>query len=420
MSAAVRLAVIVTEFPKLTETFTYREAVTLRQMGLEVRIFYLTSFRKDEVVHGVVDELIPSAFGRSWLFGGGVAGAFCLVLARRPMALFGVVTSLLTSYWRAPVLLIKSLAMLPKCARIAEELNDWGASHVNASFAGHPATAAWIIRRLGGPAYSVTCHAHDIFRSQMMLATKFREAAFVRTISNFNADFLRSKLGSEVTQSVQVIRCGVNVDTPKSPRQQNHDEFTILFVGSLQFRKGVQVLLRALEDLGPNREWRCRIVGDGPMANELKAIAARSQVANRIEFLGPRTAEEVERQYSLADVLVTPSVAGLGGRAEGIPTVLMEGLSNFVPVVASNQTGIPELVRDGETGLLFEPGDHVALARCLVEIMENPKRAAGLAKRGYALVEQEFNVTRNMERFRTLVTENCDAGSRSETSETLA
>jgi len=400
----MKIAFLVTDFPKLTETFTLREAEELGKHGAEVRIFHLTKFRNDEVVHEFSKPLIQTSLGRPYILGQGVFTGLLKFAALHPVRFVRILTGLVSSYWRKPKLLFKSLLILPKSLRFSEDIREWGANHVHATFAGHPGTAAWIIHQAGGPEYSLTCHAHDIFRTQLMLAEKFQKALFVRTISDYNARFLRERVGEEACSKLQVIHCGLP-ETEKPTKEPRDASFAILFVGSLQLRKGVQCLLSALTKIAHQPGWTCNIAGDGPMADELKAQAEKLGLLDRVQFLGPLDAKDVSKQYEMADVLVVPSIDGPNGRKEGIPTVIMEGLSASVPVIASRQTGIPELVKDGETGWLIEPGNISQLADCLLEVMNKPTLAEERAENGRNLVRREFNLSINVKRLYNLIQE---------------
>ncbi|OUS33844.1 hypothetical protein A9Q94_18030 [Rhodobacterales bacterium 56_14_T64] len=400
----MKIAFLVTDFPKLTETFTLREAEELGKQGAEVRIFHLTKFRENEVVHEFSKPLVQSSLGRPYILGQGVFMGLLKFAAMNPVRFVRILTGLVSSYWRKPKLLAKSLIILPKCLRFSEDIRDWGATHVHATFAGHPGTAAWIIHRAGGPDYSLTCHAHDIFRTQLMLSTKFEEAKFVRTISDYNARFLRERVGEEACSNLQVIHCGLPA-AEKQIKEPRDTPFTILFVGSLQLRKGAQCLLLALAKIAHQPDWTCNIAGDGPMADELKALAEKLCLLDRVQFLGPLDAKDVGKQYEMADVLVVPSIDGPNGRKEGIPTVIMEGFSASLPVIASRQTGIPELVKDGETGWLIEPGNIGQLSDSLLEVMNNPELSKQRAENGRNLVRRDFNLATNVKRLYSLIQE---------------
>ncbi len=389
----MKIAMLVTDFPKVTETFTLREAAELRRLGHEVRIYHLTRFRRNEVIHEFARPLVKDSHGQPYLLAKPVLAA----LLRRPRWSAAVLGALTRGFARRPALLAKSLAILPKSLAFARDLDRWGADHVHASFAGHPATSAWIIHRVSGLPYSISCHAHDIFRDQTFLAEKFRSAAFVRTISRYNADFLRERLGDEACQNLHVIHCGVRLPaTPKTRPELPAGR--ILFVGALEPKKGVEVLLRALSQLAPEKAWQARIVGGGTLRVRLEQLSSSLGLGSRVTFLGPQPAEAVADELEQADVLVAPSVPGPGGRAEGIPTVLMEAMSHGVPVIASRLTGIPELVRNGETGLLFEPGRDDQLADAITRLRADPCLARSLGAKGLELVQREFEIGGNVER----------------------
>jgi glycosyltransferase involved in cell wall biosynthesis len=128
-----------------------------------------------------------------------------------------------------------------------------------------------------------------------------------------------------------------------------------LFVGSLVSRKGPDVLLRALAEVG----LPCVFIGDGPMRAALERLASRSGIADRVVFTGALERHDVHQYYAGAEALVLPSVS------EGVPLVAIEALGAGVPVVASNLTGVASIVRDRENGLLVAPGDAVSLVSAL-------------------------------------------------------
>ncbi len=389
----MRLAYIVTEFPKITETFIQRELLEFHRQGHEVRLYHLTPFRRGELVHDFAKPTLAWARGRPYLLDAAVLGALARASARRPLTLLGLVFRISAACWRRPAVLAKSLAILPKSLWMAEEVRVWPASHIHAGFAGHPATSAWIVNRMTGLPFSVSCHANDIFRTQVLLDEKLSRAAFVRAISAFNKSFLLERLPGLDEDRIEVIHCGVDtrqIEALGPPEESGR--FHVLYVGSLEPKKGVEVLLRALArgpDLG---EWDCEILGDGPERQTLEALAERSGLKERVTFRGAQPGAEVSRALARANVLVVPSVVGPGGRAEGIPVVIMEALAHRRPVIASRLTGIPELIAHEKTGYLIPPGDDEALRRALETVRREPEGAFAAAVRGREKVEAEFDV----------------------------
>jgi glycosyltransferase involved in cell wall biosynthesis len=156
-----------------------------------------------------------------------------------------------------------------------------------------------------------------------------------------------------------------------------------LFVGALSSIKGAWVALEALKDV-PGHE--LHVVGGGSEEEkgELQARAAALGVAERVSFLGPLHDEALWREQTEARYGVVPSLC-----PETLGYVAMEMLAVGKPVVASSIGGLPELVKDGETGLLFQPGDAGALAERMRRLAGDAGLSARLGEAGKALVARD-------------------------------
>jgi colanic acid/amylovoran biosynthesis glycosyltransferase len=392
----MKLAVIVTEYPKSTETFIYRDLVAWHEMGCEVVLYHLAPFRHDQPLHGFAEPT------RGWVREVGFVqpGAVARAMARRPAALGRAVAQMSAAYARHPKMLAKSLALLPKALAIAEDARAQGCTHVHAEFAGHPATAAWLGQRAGGLPYSVSCRAHDIFRTQALLAEKLGEAKAVRTVSEFGARFLRERVRGMGARELHVIHSSVGVGRIAPVEAVPSTEpFRILYVGALEPKKGVEHLLDALAQVGGQLgDWRLDAIGQGPSAEALKAKATALGLADRITFHGARPFEQVAAAYAEASVCVAPSVIGPNGRQEGIPNVMIEALAYQRPAITTAISGIPELIEDGVTGLLVPQADAAALGAALLRVHRDPAAALAMARRGRAHVEREFDLAVNARR----------------------
>lgn len=388
-----KLAVIVTEYPKATETFIYRDLLAFAEAGCEVVLYHLSPYRHDQPLHGF------AAPTRGWVREVGFfqPGAVLRAAARDPLAFGGAVARMVAAYARHPKLLAKSLALLPKGLAIAEDARSVGCTHVHAEFAGHPATAAWLGHRAGGLDYSVSCRAHDIFRTQALLAEKLGEAKAVRTVSAFGARFLRERVRGLATRDLHVIHSSVAVDRIAPVEEPpSTAPFRILYVGALEPKKGVEHLLDALALVGDRLgDWRVDAIGQGPSANALKAKADVLGLSDRVTFHGAKPFEEVAAAYARASVCVAPSVVGPNGRQEGIPNVMIEALAYQRPAITTAISGIPELIEDGVTGLLVPQADPRALGEALLRVYRDPAAALAMARRGRAHVEREFDLAVN-------------------------
>ena len=150
--------------------------------------------------------------------------------------------------------------------------------------------------------------------------------------------------------------------------------FLVLFVGLLVPIKGLDVLLRALGQVGDQR-LHCAIVGDGPLKGELETEVRQLKLDKQVRFCGRRPTAEIPAWINAADVLVLPS------RSEGRPNVVLEAQACGVPVIATRVGGTPELVRDGVNGLLIDSEDVEALAQRLVLLMKDQNYRQQLGKR---------------------------------------
>lgn len=396
----MKLAVIVTEFPKSTETFIYRDLVKFIEAGVDLRLYHVAPYRHAQPLHGFAAPLKDRAVDLGFAHPAALARA----LARAPVALPRGIARMLHAFRHHPRIAAKSLTLVPKALAIAEHARAWGATHVHAEFAGHPATAAWIAHLAGGLPYSVSCRAHDVFRTQALLAEKLGAATAVRTVSEFGRDFLRTNVDGLAERDVHVIHSSVDVsriapveDVPAT------NPFRILYVGALEPKKGVGHLLDALVIAGSALgDWQCELIGHGPDAEDLRTRAAQLGLADRVRFRGAQPFEVVAEAYRTASVCVAPSVIGPDGRQEGIPNVMIEALAYQRPAITTRISGIPELIRDGDTGLLVPPADAPALAAALQRVHADPHAALSMAKRGRAHVAAEFDLEKNARRQLTL------------------
>jgi glycosyltransferase involved in cell wall biosynthesis len=160
------------------------------------------------------------------------------------------------------------------------------------------------------------------------------------------------------------------------------------------------VLLEALAAPGLDR-LHVRLVGDGPLRPELERLARTLGISSRVDFMGSRDETEVRALLDEADLFVLPSRVARDGQMEGLPVVLIEAVACGVPTVATRLSGIPELIADGETGWLAEPGDPQSLRAKLEEAVAEGAPASLDA--GRALVEREFDQGESGRRISTLI-----------------
>jgi glycosyltransferase involved in cell wall biosynthesis len=161
----------------------------------------------------------------------------------------------------------------------------------------------------------------------------------------------------------------------------------VLFVGRLSPEKGLDTLLEAWSLL--KKRPRLKIVGEGPLVHQ---VVERIQRLDGVEYLGTKTHDEVFALMKAAQMLVVPSLW-----YEGFPMTVVEAFASGLPVVASRLGGLSELVRHGETGLHFRPGDVADLAQKLDEIHEHPETLAPMRSNSRREFENKYTAQRNYE-----------------------
>jgi colanic acid/amylovoran biosynthesis glycosyltransferase len=284
-----------------------------------------------------------------------------------------------------------------------------GVNHVHAHFASHPATAAWVVHRLTGIPFSFTAHANDLFVAPVVLDRKVVDARFVIAISEYNRRLLGER--DPPPRRLEVVHCGVDTDLHAWRDPGERDPDRVVCVASLFPKKGHVHLIDALALVAERRPGiALELVGEGPERHRILRRARERGVAGRVSLLGARSSEDVRATLAGAGVFVLPSVRLPSGRMEGIPVALMEAMAAGVPVVSTRLSGIPELVRDGVTGLLADPGDPQSLAAAMERVIDDDALAARLALGARELVVRSFSLTREATRLGDLLAESADRG----------
>jgi colanic acid/amylovoran biosynthesis glycosyltransferase len=411
----LRLAYIMSRFPKATETFVLNEILALESLGHAVEVFPLIREREAVVQPGAEAVVARAHDVRPMSIE--MVRAQLHWLRRRPGAYLAAWTAAIRGTLRSPRFLVRALVVVPLAAAFARRLDGRDVDHIHAHWATHPALAADVVGRLLSKPYSFTGHAHDLYVDRTMLDEKIRRASFVVTISRTNRRLIEGWFGRWAAEKTTVIHCGVDpaVFAPPDPAGERtpsdaegdgeRDGVELVSVASLQPQKGQIHLVRAcarLRDMG--RTIHCTLIGEGEERPRLEAEIRRLDLGDVVRLIGVQPRDRVADLVRSAAVVVQPSVVLPSGKTEGIPVAVMEALAAERPVVASRVSGVPELVVDGETGLLVEPGDESGLTAAIRRLLDDPAQAAELGRAGRRLVLRDFdlwtNTARLADRFR--------------------
>jgi glycosyltransferase involved in cell wall biosynthesis len=321
-------------------------------------------------------------------------------IASNTSAIFQYVRLIASTFGNDLRLVARNLVVIPKACLYASIIRQSGYRHIHAHWATVSTSAAMLISRLSGVPFSFTGHAWDIFCDTRLLAEKGDAARFVLTCTAYNRQHLvqTAKIDSN---KVHVVYHGLRIPSRSEERVGPLARpLALLTVGRWSEKKGFLDLLEALavvRDQGV--EFRLlMIVGEGSADYERRVretIAAR-RLDQWVRTTGWLPGEQVEASMRASDLFVLPCVTPANGAIDGIPNVLIEALAVELPVVATRLSGIPELVRHGETGLLVNERDPQELAATLVWCAAHMADMRRLAVAGRALVERTFDISRTI------------------------
>jgi glycosyltransferase involved in cell wall biosynthesis len=271
-------------------------------------------------------------------------------------------------------------------------------THLHVHFADTPGQIAMYASTLSGVPFTIMAHANDIFDSGMLLQRKAERASRILTISEYNCQYLES-LGIP-SDRLSIVRCGVSF-MPKLPVSNKafRKRYRVGSLGRMVEKKGFDVLLRAVAMLHKaGQEVDLTIAGDGPLMLDLKRLAIELGIGHLVQFEGVMPHNRVAAWLQDLDLFVLACKQDRNGDMDGIPVVLMEAMSQSIPVVSTRISGIPELILHNKTGLLANPDDAIDLALQIDRLAMSSDLRESLIQQAFLHVTHEFGQAVNIER----------------------
>ena len=266
-------------------------------------------------------------------------------------------------------------------------------SGIHGYFAHTPAEVASLVaERLGVP-YGFSTHALDARKvPAKILAERTRHATCVVAC---NHDVARdiSKNGGKVT----LIPHGVDTGRFRSSPLVLAEPVHLLAVGRLVEKKGFHILIDAVSRL--SFPFHLKIIGDGPEWERLTNDISGANLSGRVELCGGMTHAELPNEYRNAHFIVVPSIVNKTGDRDGLPNVLLEAMASGRPVIASDVGAIDSVIVNGETGILLPPGDVAAITNALDVLASNSSYCEKLGYNARRRVERDFELGICTERF---------------------
>jgi glycosyltransferase involved in cell wall biosynthesis len=417
-------------YPRRSELFIASEIWRLEQLGVPVRLFVIKG--PDEAEHhDVVDRIravprhLPDTTSLSgqplgrWLADNLAAfrPALRAVARRHPVGLVRAAAATLAQSWRARRgWRLKNLYAkeLLQAVALADEVDRAGdVATLHAHFAHGTTTVTWLASMICGLPFSFTAHAKDIYRESLnpagLLVRKLRAAGFVATCTRANLEHLQA-LAPEA--DVHLVYHGLNPDFARLLEAGSSEEgrrppttLRVVSVGRQVTKKGFDVLLHAVALLRQRGvEVDLVVVGEtGDATPTIHALVEELDLEDVVELRDACGQADLLRLYRGATAFALACRVAEDGDRDGIPNVLVESMAAGLPVVSTAVSGIPELVHDGENGLLVPPNDPAALADALARIGKDPALRERLAAEGPVTVARDFDALSNARRMARLL-----------------
>lgn len=206
-----------------------------------------------------------------------------------------------------------------------------------------------------------------------------------------NSSFTASKIAKLTGKEINVIPFGTTIELKPVEKKKEKPVKDLLCAGRMIQRKGITYLLQALPKISEKVDVHLHLVGDGDQRTTLEKQVAEAGLQDQVTFYGIVSNEELSRHYAEADVFVLPAIVDDRGDTEGLGVVLVESLCYGTPVVASHVGGIPDVIKNGETGLLVEQKNPQALADAVIDLLEHPEKAEQLVEQGLKHAQSYFD-----------------------------
>jgi glycosyltransferase involved in cell wall biosynthesis len=397
---------VIPAYPPLgSQPFVVNEMVEVGRTGRPVAILGLRPGPDEPVQHGTFAALRPARVLPPRLVDPATVALAALAVLRWPARVLRTLGGLVRAAGANPWAQARLLVVTPKALAGAWRLRDAGLTHVHAHFASTTADCAAVLAGTLGVPFSFTAHAYDIYSTaprlrNETLAWKVAHARRVLAISDFGAEFLRALVPADARSRVRTVRVGIPLELFRpAPWPADGGPLRLLCVARWCEKKGLDTLLDACARLRERGvPFELRLFGDGPLRAALTAQWTRLALGGSVTLGGPIPQEEVARQMRDCHVFVLPCRRDRTGDMDGIPTVFMEAMATGRPVVSCAISGIPELVRNEETGLLAPPDDADGIAAALARLAADRALAQQLGARGRALVSEQHDQRRSAER----------------------
>lgn len=384
----MKIAYLTSRYPAVSHTFILREITALRERGLEIDTFSIRRASPGDILG---QQARQEAEQTRWLIPpdkGVLLKAMFRTLSGHPGRAIRTLCQAVGGHGMTLRRRLQWLAYWGEAMMLAYWLKQGSYQRLHVHFGNNGASTGMLAAALAGIPFSMTVHGSELLDPHKhRLAEKVAAADHVVCVSFFGRSRLMLLCPPQQWHKIRVIRCGQRIgDTTIAESVREPDRpARIICVGRLSVEKGHLVLLDALAALKKTLDFRCTLIGDGPLRREVEQRINTLGLQDQVTLAGSLPHDEVVGWYDQADAVVLSSFS------EGVPVVLMEAMQRGRPVVATWVGGIPELVSHGESGLLVAPGNADALNQALHTLLSDHAMADRMGRAAAQIVRNSFN-----------------------------
>ena len=265
-------------------------------------------------------------------------------------------------------------------------------NHIHCHFASASTTSALILNKLLKVNFSFTAHAYDIFKNTInknLLVEKLKKASFIRTISNYNKNYLISLL-PQIKDKIYVIHCGINLKNFPFNNENQLIKRKIISASNFVPKKGYVEVLKTINEISDNLNFYWKISGKGPEKTKIQSFVDDLKNIKIAPFIPHK---DLSIFFKDNDIFFLPCIISNSGDRDGIPVILMEAMASGIIVISTDISGIPELIKNDINGFIINKPSIKKLTEKINYInVQSSEKISNIKLAARDTIEKNFNI----------------------------
>ena len=402
------VAYVLLWYPLFTQPFIFREVEGLKKAGLPMTVYslYGRSLRK-------CSDAMQAAACHTHSFGMRALGrffcAFFWRLFSQPRIMLGLMREMLCRRWLHVESAAEVLWGFLAGIYFARLFPEAGIDLIHAPWPKGAATAAWVASRLSGIPFSLAARCDNLDPAEPDLVDKMEQCLFIRANNQADKARIQHMLVPASRDKIDLVYNSLTLRQEACRPVRLMPPVRLLAVGRFAPTKGFEYLLAACKILHEkNFSFTLTLVGGsglaagGYLGPQLTRICATLGLKDLVRMPGLVSHNELPQLLETHDIFVAPCIIAPNGERDGIPNVIIEAMAFGLPMISTKVNAIPEIVRNGETGIAVPQRDAAALAEAVLYMYAHPDEARLMAANGRKLALEIFDVASNIRKLRDM------------------